>query len=65
MTCVTILSETTKEFTFADDFSDDTCCVKIKVIQKNMKMEINIMMYPIHMMSIAQIEHIHFIIYVK
>ena len=34
MTCVTILSETNREFTFADDFSDDTCSITIKVIQK-------------------------------
>ena len=34
MTCITILSETTKEFTFADDFSMIPAVLKIKVIQK-------------------------------
>ena len=53
MTCVIILSETNREFTFADDFSDDTCVTKIKVIQKNMRMEINIMIFLIHMMFLT------------
>ena len=39
MTSITILSETTREFTFADDFTDDTCCITIKVIQKKYENE--------------------------
>lgn len=29
-----IISETNNEFTFADDFSDDTYCIKVKVVHK-------------------------------
>ena len=64
MTSITILSGTTENSLLRMIFLMIPFCITIKVIQKNMRMEINIMIFYSYDVDL-QIEHTHFIIYVK